>query len=146
MTSTTESQKPADDGGAQREALGQEAEHWLKRFDTGTRAWSTAYNACVFGALILSAAAALVLKLHAMGDGFPREDIAAVCAMVAAILSTAVATGGFQRKWRANRKARSALQMLKLDLAPNNADFDKIRERLKQILAEQDSGVIGDAG
>jgi uncharacterized protein YjiS (DUF1127 family) len=120
-----------------------ELKRWLARFETGTRAWSAVYNTCAFGALILSAAAALILKLTAFS--FPKEDVAALCSTVAAILSTAVATGGFQRKWRANRKARSALQLLSLDVEGEDVDLHAARERLKQIIEEQDAGTLGPA-
>jgi hypothetical protein len=70
----------------------------------------------------------------------PRSYILAFCA---AALSALAATGGFDRKWRANRLSRGRLDELRIDFMDSNADLRIIRERLKNIIRMHDQEVLG---
>ena len=82
-------------------------------FDTRANAarWSGIYWGCTFFAAILSALAALVLKIETLikNEG-AKKDIAALLAVTAALLVTISTSGDFQRKWQANRVAAGELE------------------------------------
>ena len=64
-----------------------------------------------FAAAVLSALAALVLKLETLvkSDG-AKKDLAALLSVAAALSITISTSGDFQRKWQANRIAAAELE------------------------------------
>lgn len=125
-----------------RRELTLEVDKYYRRFDTGCRWWSTAHHGSLFLAALLSVAAALLLKLESLQELQTRADIAAILAAVAGLLGTIAATGGFQRKWRANRLSRGRISQLQIDLTDAGADLTAIRAELKSILTAHDNSIV----
>lgn len=110
-------------------------------YNRGTIGWSALYNSCLVGAAILSASAAVLVKVEAWKAFAP--DTAAICAGVSALLSSLNLGGGFDRKWRANRSARSKIKQLLVDLSDPAVDLANIRTQFKQIVNDQDVAIMG---
>jgi hypothetical protein len=132
----------------QREQMIQLIAPHLRRAEIGSRLWSVAHNGCIFLSVILSAAAALVLKLDFFRGKAYQNDVAASCAALAAVLVLIDTSGGFNRKWIANRATRASLQELKIDLAvPQDNNNPKIAEatrKLKEVLSSHNRMISGD--
>ncbi len=73
--------------------------------------WSGVYWGLTFAAAVLSALAALVLKLETFvkSEG-TKKDLAALLSVAAALMITISTSGDFQRKWQANRIAAAELE------------------------------------
>jgi hypothetical protein len=127
----------------ERRALKLEVDRHRRWYDLGSRLWSTAHHGSLFLAAALSAAAALILKLDSLAEWSGRTDLAATVSALAALLGTLAASGGFQRKWRANRQGRGKLDQLLIDLSADGADATKARAELKEIIAHEDQAVLG---
>ena len=89
----------------------------------------------------LSAAAAVMLKIE-VAKAY-ANDASAICAAVAALLTTLIAGGGFSRKWRTNRIARGKISQLLIDVDDPGSDLGKIRNQLKQVINDEDEAIIG---
>src|SRR5690242_5036235 len=89
----------------QRDVVKNKIQADYTEFRTAARNWSGAYHFCQFGSAILSATAALVLKLETLGEIGIRNDLGASLAALAALLITILTTGRFKEKWEANRVA-----------------------------------------
>ncbi|CUS36285.1 exported hypothetical protein [Candidatus Nitrospira nitrificans] len=74
-----------------------------------------------------------------------RDDVAAGLAAAATLVTTFAASGGFGRKWQANRRSRGRIDQVKIDFSSPNADAQKIREDLKAIIKQHDDSIIGSA-
>ncbi len=96
---------------------------------------------------LLSALATLVLKsewIQTLVVTY-RDDVAAGLAAAATLVTTLAASGGFGRKWQANRRSRGRMDQVKIDFSNPKADPEKIREELKNIIKEHDDSIIGSA-
>ncbi|MDB5800975.1 MAG: hypothetical protein JWL63_1914 [Rhodocyclales bacterium] len=86
---------------------------WDNYLETRSNAsrWSSVYWGFTFTAAVLSALAALILKLETIikNEG-AKKDLAAMLSIVAALLITISTSGDFQRKWQANRIAAAELE------------------------------------
>jgi len=132
---------PAPEAKAYRDEVKVQIQARYEWHNKGTKAWSTAYNGCLIGAAVLSAIAAVIVKLTIWKTY--ASDIASLCSAMAALCSTLVAGGGFSRKWRANRMARSKLSQLLIDVDNPTIDLEGIRTSLKRIIQEEDEGILG---
>jgi hypothetical protein len=72
-----------------------------------------------------------------------QSDAAAILAGIASVLSAATVAGSTDRKWRANRAARNALEVLKIDMTDPTLKNDEIRKRLEKIISDQSQGISG---
>ncbi|HLH36139.1 MAG TPA: hypothetical protein VKX41_15820 [Alloacidobacterium sp.] len=126
---------------AARKALQTQIEKQQAIYNLGTVAWSAIYNSCLIGAAILSAAAAIVVKVDAW-KAF-AVDTAAICAGLSALLNSLNLGGGFDRKWRANRAARSKIKQLLVDISDPTSDMPTIRSQFKQIVNDEDIAIMG---
>ncbi len=121
----------------------------LERAEAGSRWWSIAHNGCIFLSVILGAATALILKLDYFKGKAYQNDVAATCAALATLLTLLDTSGGFNRKWTANRATRVSLQQLQIDLfAPpsdDNARLAEATKRLKEIISAHNRTISGDA-
>jgi len=70
-------------------------------------------------------------------------DVPATVSAVAALLGTFAASGGFERKWRANRISRGKIEELRIDLTADSADAKAVRERFKAIIEAQGQAIAG---
>jgi len=116
----------------------------FKHYNNWAKTWSAIYHSALWLAAISSAISAIVLKLNILSNPQFQSDIAAILAGSAAILTTFALVGGVDRKWRANRKARSEIELLKIDLLNPKFNEAEIRKRLKEIISQQ-SRDISDA-
>ena len=112
-------------------------------YDKGSRWWSTAHHSSLYFGAAFSATAALLLKLDFMKAWPYTTDLAAAIAAVAALLGTFAASGGFDRKWRANRMSRGKIEELRIDLMDPDADLKSLRERFKAIIEAHDQAIAG---
>jgi hypothetical protein len=116
-------------------ALGEIAITSYREYRANAVRWSAVYWGCVFGSAFLSALAALILKLDLLGK-WPRlrNDVAAGCAVFAALLVTLSTSGDFQSNWQANRTAAAEMESLAYDLVKPRSD-DELKAVVDQIRA-----------
>jgi hypothetical protein len=110
--------------------------------------WSAAYFGSVFGSAFLSALAGVLLKLDLLASHQPlRNDLAATFAAVAALLITFSTVGDFQRKWRANRTAASAMENLAYEFlkAPQALDRSVVVAKIQAINSARNEGIVGES-
>jgi hypothetical protein len=110
-----------------------------------TRAWSALYHCFLYGAAILSAAAALTLQLKTitLTEG-SRADLATGLAALASLIGVISVSGGFARKWRANRMTKAALEQMEIELMDPNCDPGKIRAKLGEMKRIHHLTIVGD--
>jgi hypothetical protein len=116
-------------------------------YRTNSSWWSLAYYGCLFLSALLSATAALVLKLEC----FPKrpelkKDLSALFSTVAAVLITLSTVGNFQRKWQANRLAATAMQNLVYEVwqrGDGGKSNDDIYSRIEQTNLLRNQEVLG---
>ena len=129
------------------EKLGKVILENYREFRGNTIRWSAAYFGCLFGSALLSAMAALCLKLELL-SGWPKlkSDLAASLAIVAALLITLSTTGDFQGKWQANRLAAAEMENLAYELARSSApaNVDAILDRIQRINEMRHRGIMGE--
>ncbi len=109
--------------------------------------WSGVYWGFTFFATILSALAAIILKVESLFAGREplKRDLAAVFSICAALLITISTSGEFQRKWQANRLAASELERLGYDLLQSrDADVRSYYANLGTILHNRNLTIIGE--
>lgn len=134
---------------AETKPLGTIVVKTYREFRSNTITWSAAYFGCLIGSALLSALAALVLKLEIL-DSQPkiRNDLAAAMATIAALLVTLSTTGDFQRKWQANRTAAAAMENLAYELVRPTAalNLNTLLTRIQTINEKRNRGIVGDPG
>lgn len=107
--------------------------------------WSGIYWGCTFVAAVLSALAALILKLETLirNEG-AKKDLAALFSIAAALLITISTSGDFQRKWQANRIAAAELEKTGYEfLERNAADARSYLAPVGQILLRRHMAIVG---
>lgn len=115
-----------------------------ERFRTGKRRWNLWYYTSMYGAVLLSALSALVLKIGSTQiKGERQSDVAALLATFAAILGTVSSVGNFERRWSASRQARTEMQSLDVDIQNPKADLKSIAAGYKIILQNYQNKVVG---
>ncbi len=114
-------------------------------YNRGSKLWSAIHHWSLAVSALLSALATLVLKSEWIKTLVVtcRDDVAAGLAATATLVTTLAASGGFGRKWQANRRSRGRMDQVKIDFASPKADPQKIREDLKDIIREHDDSIIG---
>jgi len=135
------SQQPSPEATAARKELKTLIDKQFEVYNRGTIAWSAVYNSCLVVALISSAAAAIVVKVDVWKAFGP--DAVAICAGASALLNALIVGGGFDRKWRVNRTARSKIKQLQVDLADYTSSLPDLRSQFKKIVDDQDMAVMG---
>jgi len=103
-----------------------------------TKLWSGVHHGFLFGGAIFSALAAILLQ------SYPEQTLVpTVLAGCAALATTIAGSGGFERKWKANRLIKVRLSQLNIDLLNPNATPDAISQALKEIYEIRYYGVVG---
>ena len=107
--------------------------------------WSLIHQASLYASAVLSASAAFVLQLNVLKTNYPdaRIDISATLAFLAAILTTITASGNFQRRYRANRIAKSGIKILLNKISNPNADIEAIDKDYERIIIERTDELVG---
>ncbi|MCE9658429.1 MAG: DUF4231 domain-containing protein [Burkholderiales bacterium] len=107
--------------------------------------WSGLYWGMTFAAAVLSALAALVLKLETLirNEG-AKKDLAALLSVSAALLITVSTSGDFQRKWQANRIAAAELERTGYEfLEKDGADARSYLAGVGQTLLRRHMSIVG---
>ena len=120
---------------------------WDNYLETRANAsrWSGLYWGLTFAAAVLSALAALVLKLETLikTEG-AKKDLAALLSVAAALLITISTSGDFQRKWHANRIAAAELERAGYEfLEKDGADARSYLAGVGQILLRRHMAIVG---
>jgi hypothetical protein len=120
---------------------------WDNYLETRANAsrWSGLYWGMTFAAAVLSALAALVLKLETLikNEG-AKKDLAALLSVAAALLITVSTSGDFQRKWQANRIAAAELEKTGYEfLEKDGADARSYLAAVGQILLRRHMAIVG---
>jgi hypothetical protein len=128
----------------ERAEVDSEIKYWRKRWRFGQKGWSFANHVALFGAAIISVAIGFIVQIKTpILEKLSNDTLSTILAFCAAALSALAATGGFDRKWRANRLSRGRLDELRIDFMDSNADLRIIRDRLKNIIRMHDQEVLG---
>jgi hypothetical protein len=114
-------------------------------YNRGSKLWSAVHHWSLAASALFSALATLVLKSEWIKTFVVtyRDDVAAGLAATATLVTTLAASGGFGRKWQANRQSRGRIDQVRIDFANPKSDPEKIREDLKNIIKEHDNSIIG---
>lgn len=125
--------------------LESEIDRQYQWYNRGSKLWSAIHHWSLAVSALLSALATLVLKSEWINTLVVtyRDDVAAGFAAAATLVTTLAASGGFGRKWQANRRSRGRMDQVRIDLSSPEADPRKIREDLKCIIKEHDDSIIG---
>jgi hypothetical protein len=120
---------------------------WDNYLETRANAarWSGVYWGLTFAAAVLSALAALVLKLETFvkNEG-AKKDLAALLSVAAALMITISTSGDFQRKWQANRIAAAELERTGYEfLEKDGADARSYLAAVGPILLRRHLAIVG---
>ena len=120
---------------------------WDNYLETRANAsrWSGLYWGLTFAAAVLSALAALVLKLETFvkSEG-AKKDLAALFSVAAALMITISTSGDFQRKWQANRIAAAELERTGYEfLEKSGADPRSYLASVGPILLRRHLAIVG---
>ena len=120
---------------------------WDNYLETRANAarWSGVYWGMTFAAAVLSALAALVLKLETFvrNEG-AKKDLAALLSVAAALMITISTSGDFQRKWQANRIAAAELERTGYEfLEKDGADARSYLASVGPILLRRHLAIVG---
>jgi hypothetical protein len=120
---------------------------WDNYLETRSNAsrWSGIYWGFTFTAAVLSALAALVLKLETIikSEG-AKKDLAAMLSIIAALLITISTSGDFQRKWQANRIAAAEIERTGYEfLEQDGADARSYLAVVGQSLLRRHLAIVG---
>ncbi len=107
--------------------------------------WSGVYWGCTFASALLSALAALTLKLESfIRSEEAKKDMAAVFSIAAALLITISTSGDFQRKWQANRIAAAELEKVGYEFLEANGDQARsYLAKVGNILLRRQMAIVG---
>jgi hypothetical protein len=120
---------------------------WENYLETRANAsrWSGLYWGLTFAAAVLSALAAVVVKLETViqTEG-AKKDLAALFSVAAAVLITISTGGDFQRKWQANRIAAAELERTGYEfLERDGADARSYLAAVGQSLLRRHMAIVG---
>jgi hypothetical protein len=116
-----------------------------RHFNIGAKLWSLAHHSVLFGSALASASAAVIVQLQDVPIRMTLSptDLSTLLAALAALLATAAAVGGFERKWLANRASRTKMEVLQERLKANLVDISAAVHEYSEILKEHDAGIGG---
>ena len=112
------------------------------QFSRTTRRWKLAYRVFLILSALLSAGAAVILKLSFIGNEKLAGDISSIFAAAAAVSTTVVASLNFENFWRANQKAREEIRILILEADKPDVEAKKIIEDLQNIIRNRASHLL----
>ncbi|HZY50129.1 MAG TPA: hypothetical protein VFE64_10155, partial [Devosia sp.] len=115
----------------------------LRRAKWGSYAWSTAYHVVLGGAVLLGLVSATWANIG-IDLYLPKNTIVTLLSATASALTLIGGFGGFERKWRANRRSRAAMQKLTILFAADDMDLGTIRQLLFKAIDEHEGLIVGD--
>lgn len=104
-----------------------------RKYRSSTRNWKVGYRALLVSAAFLASSAAIAAKLKFLDPG-AGEDISAILAGGAAVLTTLLAAQDFDSNFHINRKSQHQIQALMLDIEKTDAEPNRILDELKKIV------------
>lgn len=125
-----------------RSTLMSELERHQERTRWGAKRWNSTYYFSLFGSILFAALAALLPKIEILGDGFLKRDLPSILAAMAALLTTVMHAGSFERRWRASRELRVRVQALRMELLDPDSDAKKILRRLQWVISDYHRQVL----
>jgi uncharacterized membrane protein YcjF (UPF0283 family) len=133
---------------AERAFLVEKLSSKYRWFNNGSRLWSAVHHWSLGLSATLSALAVIVVKVSWLQSAWPglhdhQDDVVAVLAALATLITTLAAAGSFGRKWQANRISRGRIERLQITLSDPAADASSIRTELQSIIEKHDEGIIG---
>jgi hypothetical protein len=93
--------------------------------------WKFSYRTLLIASSFLSAIAAALIGLNIC------QTLSAVCAAMAAVSTTAIASLEFEKNWLINKRAKHLADLLLLDIKKGETDKDKLINGLKAIVKER---------
>ena len=111
---------------------------WRDKRYTEQKCWSFAHHFSMFGSIISSIFAGVVIQ------SAENPVFATFLTSVAAVLTGIASSGGFERKWRSNRLGRSAADRLLLDLDCGETDLILIKDQYKALIEKHDFEIVGE--
>lgn len=132
----------------ERTFLNAELSSKFRWFNHGSRNWSAVHHWSLGVSASLSALSAVVLKIGWFKLAYPpiyenREDVVAVLAFAATLITAISAAGSFGRKWQMNRVSRGRIERLQIAMSDPSADAAAIRRELQDIIKSHDEGIVG---
>jgi len=122
-------------------ALENELMRRLKRANQGSKAWSFFYHLSFGLATVFGVTVAVISGDKSLG-GDHHGLLISILSGSAAVLTAIGGFGGFERKWRTNRRTRAALELIKIDLSDPKSDVTDIRKHLKEIIEAHETGIM----
>lgn len=100
--------------------------------------WKVSYRSLLTLSSFLSAIAAALIGLEIC------IEVSAICAALATVSTTAIASLEFEKNWIINKRAKHLTDLLLLDIERGETDKDKLINGLKDIVKERiDESVEG---
>lgn len=132
----------------ERAYLEQQLAAKFKWFNNGSRLWSAVHHWSLGVSAVTSALAAVVIKLNWLKEAWPavyanRDDVVAILAALATIITAVSAAGNFGRKWQTNRISRGRIERLQVVLSDPAASASAIRDELQDIIKKHDESIVG---
>ncbi len=104
-----------------------------RKFSYGNSAfnWKVSYRTLLIISSFLSAIAAALVGLEIC------RTLSAVCAALAAVSTTAIASLEFEKNWLINKRAKHQADLLLLEIKKGEQDTEKLIDGLKAIVKER---------
>ena len=128
-----------------REKLIREVVEQENKARNRVKRWNLNYFATLFGSIVLASVAALLPKMETLSDGFLKRDLPSICAGAAALLSTLMHAGNFDRRWRASRMRKARIHELRIKLMDPAIDLAAAQLEMTQLIRAYHEAVFGDA-
>jgi hypothetical protein len=123
-----------------RKILLEQIEADFKHYESGRKWWSKLYHGSIYGSALLSALAALILKLDLFRRRRLRKyrnDLSAILAFMAALLMTFSGNQEFYTRWQLDRLASKSTEDLRDDFNSKCMTVDDVRAKLSEIKHKQ---------
>jgi Protein of unknown function (DUF4231) len=125
----------------EKKALENELMRWSKWANRGSKAWSFVYHLSFGLAAVLGVIVVVISGQKLLANGY-HDLLISILSGFAAVLTTIGGFGGFERKWRTNRRTRAALELLRIDLSNPKSNIADIRNRFKTIIETHEAGIM----
>ena len=103
----------------------------------GTKGWSSAHHFVLFVVPVLTAVSTVLVAVK-----YDNTAVQTSLSTLATVLASIAASQGFAKKWQANRRARSRIDQLMIQMTDPHADLAQIRSQLVDVVMQQDEGVL----
>ncbi|MDQ3820029.1 MAG: hypothetical protein M3247_03930 [Thermoproteota archaeon] len=129
---------------AYRSKLNERIDKYYEWYGAASRKWGIIYHWSLYFSAALSAYAALSLKLDFLKSTSYQNDFPALLAGTAAVLTTIVASGGLDRRYRIFRASRGSVEKLRVEILKPDADLNAINSKLQEIIQKNTEAITGE--